>query len=67
MGEAPRKEKNGDIMLLWGKFLKSSLKDSVVFSKWSAFLPSPGDLQVRELWPQKGRALKGNSRGVVRA
>lgn len=48
--EAPRKEKNGDFMLLLGKFLKSSLKDSVVFSKWSASVPSPGDLQVRELW-----------------
>lgn len=64
--EAPRKEKNGDFMLLLGKFLKSSLKDSVVFSKWSASVPSPGDLQVRELWfsdlrgarpPEKSRQL----------
>lgn len=29
--------KNGDIMLLLRKFLKSSFKESVVYSKWSAF------------------------------
>lgn len=41
MAQALRKEKNGDIMQLLGKFLKSRLKDSVVFSKWSAFFPLP--------------------------
>lgn len=40
-------------MLLLRKFLKSSFKESVVSSKWSAFWSSPRDLQVRELWSPK--------------
>lgn len=62
--EAPRKEKNGNIMLLLGKFLKSSLKDSVVFSQVVCFCPLPRRPPgQRELWFRfrKSRALEGST------
>lgn len=47
-------------MLLLGKFLKPSLKDSVVFSNWSAFFPLPRKPPgQRTLVPWKSRAQDG--------
>lgn len=59
--DTPRKEKNGDIMLLLGKVLKSSLKDSVVFSTWSAYFSPPQETSRSES-PDPGRAE--HSRGA---